>query len=299
MQDLVKDNAPWAVPVTGALLNKIYKATGLVVTRETPEKIGRDTYIEEIKKSNLNPLMKAAFITNAEKIIKEYMNQKDIVKKAIPLLTEKDKPENIDEDWLMAFLDRARLISDSEFQIIWAKILAEECREPGKISKQLLMTLAQMDKVDAEVFAGVCNFSLKVQTESEVDFHPLIDLTKIKTYYSKYNITSDKLRDLVALGLIDFEDLSEIGFKLSVEDPILSISYGSKMINCSGPCFTIGIGAVILKKTGKELLRIITTTQQPNFLDEIVMPYLIRYWENEKMKQEFQNTLTELDKTYK
>ena len=297
--ELVNDNAPWKLSVAAVLFKKLKEATGIIITRETSQRIAINNFIEDIKKSAYDPLMKAALISNAERIIKEYQNQNNIVAKAIPLLTKNANPEEIDNDWFLAFMDKARLFSEEEFQIIWSKILAEECNKPGSISKQLLMTLAQMDKVDAEVFVGICNFSLKVQTEIETSYHPLIDLTKIKTYYSKYNITSDKLRDLVALGLVDFEEHTESGFYLTEEKPILSIGYGEKLIKCSAPCYKIGVGAVILKKTGKELFKIITQISHPGFLDEIVIPYFNRYWKNEGIMQEIQNTLVELDKTVK
>lgn len=297
--ELVNDNAPWKLSVATVFLKKLQEATGIIITRETPQRIAINTFIEEIKKSPYDPLMKAALISEAERITREYQNQNNIVAKAIPLLTKNTNLEEIDNDWFLAFMDKARLISEEDFQIIWAKILAEECNKPGSISKQLLMTLAQMDKVDAEVFVSVCNFSLKVQTDNETSYHPLIDLTKIKTYYSKYNITFGKLRDLVALGLIDFEEYTDIGFSLTEEKPILSIIYGEKLIKCSAPCFKIGVGSVILKKTGKELLRIITQIPQPGFIDEIVIPYFNRFWKNEGIKQEIQNTLDDIDKTVK
>ena len=293
--ELVKDTAPWALTVGTAFLKKLKEATGIVITRETPQRIAINAYIDDIKKTTYDPLMKAALISNAEKILSEYQNQNNIVKKAIPLLTKNAKPEKIDNDWFLAFMDKVRLFSEEEFQIIWTKILAEECNEPGSISKQLLMTLAQMDKVDAETFTSICNFSIKVQAENETNYQPLIDLTKIKTYYSKYNITIDKLRDLVALGLIDFEELTETGYNLKMETPIISINYGDNVLSVPDSCYEIGAGSVILKKTGKELYKIITQQPQSDFFDEIVIPYLNRYWNNEKIRQDLQHTLDEID----
>lgn len=279
MQDLIKDNAPWAVPVTGALLNKIFKATGLVITRETPEKIGRDVYIEEIKKSNLNPLMKAAFITNGEKIIKEYMNQNEIVKKAIPLLTEKDKPECIDEDWLMAFMDRARLVSDSEFQIIWAKILAEECKEPGKISKQLLMILSQMDREDANAFTALCKFCVNVKTSEElIAGQPLIIIEKLNTYYVKHGITLETLRNLNAFGLIDLEEIPANCFGTEKGTIALSVNCANKILAIPKECERLRLGGVTFKKAGKELFKIVSVSPQEDFWEELALPYFESCW---------------------
>lgn len=285
--------------VANNFINKLSSAVGWYVTRETPESLALNTLIGNIQESNLSPLDKAVMISNAKNILKEYSNKANIIQKAIPMLNEAAKPENVDNDWIAAFMDKSRLFSGEEFQLIWAKILAEECNEPGSISKQLLVTLAQMDKVDAKSFASICSFSLKIQNENETESHPLIDLTKVKTYYSTYDVTFTNLRNLVALGLIDFEEHTEIGYTLNVDKPILSISYGDKILNFPNPCYEIGIGSVILKKTGKELFKAISTTQHADFLDEIVVPYLNRYWENQKLSQQLKKSLDELDRTAK
>lgn len=62
--------------VANNLIDKLASATGWYVSRNTPSKIGLNTYIEEIQKKNYDPLTKAALITNAKKTIKEYCNQK-------------------------------------------------------------------------------------------------------------------------------------------------------------------------------------------------------------------------------
>ncbi len=285
--------------VANNLINKLATAAEWYVTHETPETIALSTLIKNVQNSNLAMLDKAIVISNAKKLIKEYSNQTDIIKNAIPLLNGAAKPENIDDDWIAAFMDKVRLISDKEFQIIWAKILAEECNKPSSISKQLLMTLSQMDKEDAETFAAVCNFSIKIHTDNEIEYHPIIDLTKIDSYYTKFKITHDNLRNLVALGLIDFEESSEVGYSFTMKKPILSISYGDRELDLPTSCLTIGGGAVILKKTGKELFKAITITKQEDFWDDVAKPYFERYWKNEILKQSFNKSLEELEKTAK
>ena len=101
------------------LTNKLADGIGWIANKETPKKLAENTYIQEIQKSDYDPITKAALISNAKKIIKEYCNQKSIVEMAIQSLQKEAEPEKIDEDWLEQFMDKARLVSSQEFQVIW------------------------------------------------------------------------------------------------------------------------------------------------------------------------------------
>ena len=67
-----------AADVVNNLLDKLGTAVGWGVNRETPERIAIATYIEDIKNSDYDSLLKAALISQAKKTIKEYCNQKDV-----------------------------------------------------------------------------------------------------------------------------------------------------------------------------------------------------------------------------
>ena len=77
-----------AADVANNLLDKLGTAVGWGVNRETPERIAIATYIEDIKNSDYDSLLKAALISQAKKTIKEYCNQKDVVGFAINELRE-------------------------------------------------------------------------------------------------------------------------------------------------------------------------------------------------------------------
>ena len=137
--------------VAGKLLDKLTLYTGWRTS--SFEKIqGKQSFIDDVKKSNLNPIQKAAFISNAGKIIKEYANQNNIVKEALPLLIRDANPDRIDEDWITSFMDKARLISNNELQIIWANILAGESNQPGSYSMRTLEVLKNLNKEEAMLF---------------------------------------------------------------------------------------------------------------------------------------------------
>ena len=107
--------------VINNLIDKLSSGAGWIANRETPSKIATNTYIEEIQKSNYDSLTKAALISQAKKTIKEYCNQKNIVEIAVESLQKRTNPEKMDNDWVALFMDKARLVSDKEFQIIWGK----------------------------------------------------------------------------------------------------------------------------------------------------------------------------------
>ena len=140
--------------VANNLINKLSDCVGWCANRETPKKIAISTYIADIQKSNRDPLVKAALISNAKKILKEYCNQYDIINIAINSLKEDSTPESIDEDWISIFMDRARLVSSEEFKLIWGdywllsvktmvvflKVYCISCRKwIGKMHKCLLL----------------------------------------------------------------------------------------------------------------------------------------------------------------
>ena len=165
------------------LTNKLADAAGWIANRQTPYKIAVDTYIEEIKRSNLDSLTKACLISNAKKIIKEYSNQNEIFAIATESICETAKPNMVENDWVSQFMDKAKLISDREFQLIWGRILAEECNCPNSIPKMLLHILEQMDKNDATAFSLICSFAVWMKDdENKIEYYPIIDSLQLEKF---------------------------------------------------------------------------------------------------------------------
>ena len=61
-------------------------------------------------------------------------NMEDITVKAIPHLKEDANPDDMNDDWIANFLDKGRIISDSEMQGLWGRVLAGG----GKCPRDLL-----------------------------------------------------------------------------------------------------------------------------------------------------------------
>ena len=174
-----------------SLIKKGSSAIGWVFNRETPKKLANNYFIEEVKNSDLDIFEKTALIANSKRIIKETLNKKDILERAILHLKDTAKPEQIDDDWLAQFMDKARLVSDDEIQMIWGRILAEECNDPGCVPRGLLHILEQMDKNDAKHFTALCSFSVHVEDEDGIEYFPVVIEEYLNGYYSEKGINYD------------------------------------------------------------------------------------------------------------
>lgn len=249
------------------LINKLSNAVGWIVTHETPEKIAVDTYIKDIQNSSYDPITKAALISQAKKTIKEYCNQYDIISKAIEMLEPTAQPNSIDSDWLGLFADRARLISDSDFQRIWANLLAEECNYPGTIPKALLYTLEQMDKHMAIAFMKVASVSVKYIDEGKTEYSPVILINEFSSYYKSIGITLDDLIDLQSLGLIKIGD-GFTNYSIECSAPVI-IHYHNQECKVSD---TFAVGNIVYTRIGEALCSAVYPEKVEDFFDKICIP---------------------------
>ena len=215
----------------------------------------------------MDPLTKAAMIGNSRKIIKEYTNQNNIVKNAIQYIEGSAKPEKMEDDWLALFMDKARLVSSKEFQLIWGKVLARECNEPGSIPRTLLYILSQMEREEAETFTTLSKMTVSVEEDSA----PVIIASKWSEY-GKFGITFDRIVNLKALGLIEanLDDISA-GYALEASTTPSKVLYFTKEYEFSQS--SISIGNVIYTKAGIALFKSIVVEEMPGFWEEYCLPY--------------------------
>ena len=75
--------------------------------------------------------------TMAKFFIEEAKQQGNMeaITKALPLVTDGAKLQEIEDDWITHFFERARLISDNEMQKLWAAILAGQANAPEPCPK--------------------------------------------------------------------------------------------------------------------------------------------------------------------
>ena len=87
------------------------------------------------------------------------VNMEEIIEKALPGLDDNADPEAMENDWIMNFFDKARMVSDEEMQRIWAGILAGEGNSPGSFSRRTVNLVADLDKRDADLFRKLCGYA--------------------------------------------------------------------------------------------------------------------------------------------
>lgn len=269
--------------VANNVLNKLSDAVGWMVNHDTTKRIATSTYIQEIQNSDYDPLMKAALISSAKKSIKEYCNQANIVGIALQSVKATAKPNEVDDDWLAQFMDKTRLVSDKEFQILWGNILAEECNTPGSIPKSLLHIMEQMDKEQATQFMDLATISVYTEEGNERYFTPVIWREILAEYEDKYRITVDSLINLQSIGLIETQ-LGAIssGFTITSEVTPVTIHYFDREYSLPNDTSKFATGCVVYTKAGNALCRAV----KPQKVEDFFETYCISRWEAQLTKKE-------------
>lgn len=271
-----------------SLLDKISNAVGWIVTRETPKRVAVQSYIEDIKKSDFDPVTKAVLISNAKKTIAEYSNQRSIVQHAIENMKETAKPDQIDNDWLLQFMDKSGRVSDSDFQLIWGRILAEECNVPGSVPRSLLHILERMDRNDAERFSALCSFSVFVDDGGKIDYTPVVIQQHVKDYYAKSGIDYNALVDLSALGLIEINmGFLAPGYCSDYSCDPIDVQYFGKHYLLPPSVKELSVGNVIFTKTGQALRHAIEPEKKEDFFEQFCIPFWESHINQEKPKDSY------------
>ena len=184
------------------LIEKVSDAVGglakpyQIVRVEKAEAEARRIKVEsEIQIDDLR--MRAAQRFLAEEMQKQ-SNMESIIKKAIPRLNRHASPDRMENDWISNFFDKNRIISDSDMQELWARILAGEANMPGTFSRKTVNLMADLEKRDAEIFRNLCRFVWEAQDPKLVPV--VFDLNH--DIYNRHGIAFDSCTHLEALGLV-------------------------------------------------------------------------------------------------
>lgn len=180
--------------------------------------------------------------------------------------------------WLEKFMDKARLVSSEEFQMIWGKILAGECNAPGSIPISLLYTLEKMDKEDAETFTSLCRITVHLGDECA----PVVIGSKFDEYTSLLGITLDKLISLNSLGLIEMNlGIFSGGYSLTTSEIPAKVTYFDKQYELLKEK-EIRVGNMLYTKSGQALCESIDVNELEGYWET----YCIPFWkENEDNKE--------------
>ncbi len=192
------------------------------------------------------------------------VNMEDIIEKALPSLDDNANPEAMENDWIMNFFDKGRMVSDDDMQQIWAGILAGEANNPGTFSRRTVNLVADLDKRDAELFRNLCGFAWKIGAIQPLVFDVHADI------YNRNGITFDSLGQLEALGLIHFSGIGEFK-RISLRRQAAVLYYRRAVILefSSDRDNELLTGVTMLTQSGKELAPICGSTPVEGFFDYV------------------------------
>jgi len=199
---------------------------------------------------------------------KKQNNIETITGKALPYVDEQARPEEVEDDWIVDFFDKCRLISDEEMQNLWARILAGEANSPGKFSKRTIDLVASMDKSDASLFSNLCSFGVVWDR-----IYVLIYDVNAKMYVD-HEINFTSLCHLDSIGLVHFENSK--GYVRQYLPKRITLDYFGQQVYLEFPNIEnnkFRVGKVILTKAGNDLAPICSAALQDGFVD-----YLRENW---------------------
>jgi hypothetical protein len=202
---------------------------------------------------------------------KKQKNIEAIIQQALPQVEEQADPGNVEDDWIFNFVDRGKLISDTEMQTLWSRILAGEANAPGSFSKRTVNFLASLDKRDAQMFTQLCTFIWEIGGQLvPLVYEPEDEL------YEKHDITTNSLEHLDDIGLIQFDTMNpcRISYKIKTDVPVkFKVFYYEKptQIILSGQSgYVLYAGDVRLTKVGQELASICGSTPDEEFRNDVL-----------------------------
>ena len=234
------------------LIKKISNAAGVLFEPSQIRRVAKAkaeaARIEAQSEIEITDLHRRAARRWIEEEAQRQKNMEEITAKVLPQLDENAKPDSIEDDWIVNFFDKSRIVSDNKMQDLWSRVLAGEANSPGTYSKRTVNFLSGLDKTEAELFTKLCGFGWQIG-----NIVPLVFDVQEETY-NRYGINFNALSDLDSIGLIQFNSLT--GFKrLNLSKNIILLYYG-KPLHLNLPKDTdneLDIGKVLLTRLGQEL----------------------------------------------
>ena len=204
--------------------------------------------IKEQSEIEITDLHRRAVRRWIEEEAQRQKNMEDITAKALPQLDEKATPDSVEDDWLVNFFDKSRIVSDNEMQELWSRVLAGEANTPGTYSKRTVNFLSDLDKADAELFAKLYGFGWMIGNVVPLVFDFQAEI------YNKHGINFNSLSHLESIGLAQFDSVASLVQRNLPKK--FAVHYYGKPLKLEMPKDTdneLEIGRVLLTKIGQEL----------------------------------------------
>jgi len=228
--------------------------------------------IQASAKIEISDLTRRAVARFVEEEKTKQLNMESITKKALMLINDESRPDQVENDWISYFFDKCRIINNDEMQNLWSKILAGQVNSPGSYSKRTIDVLSIIEKKDALLFTELCNFKIYPGI-------PLIYNAKDKIYNDR-GIDFRSINHLESLGLLHSNFFS--GYVLQESSKQKTVNYFSNSVNLEfkkSENNEFNIGQVLLTQAGQQLSFVCGGYQVDGFFD-----YLIAKWQSYKYK---------------
>ncbi len=227
----------------------------------------------------MSPFTKAALISNARKMIKEYENFQGIVQISMRNISNGKNIADVDNEWIMQFWDASKNFSSEEFQLLWGRLLAQECNNPGSIPRSVIYILQRMDRADAVAFMKFS--SLVVDVCGEVTPMVFEEFYNDDATYGQTGLTFDDICQLETLGLVKMEHgmfAGGYGVDLTrITVPSQCISYHGKSVKVKEEIKRVIVGTVMFTKDGCALYKAVDPKQLRGFWEEIILKHIGDY----------------------
>ena len=166
----------------------------------------------------------------------------------------------ISVDWVNAFFARCQDVGDSEMQVLWAKVLSGEIRQPGTFDARTVHAVSLLSKHEAEIFTLYARYILMHSSVAYGVIRPADG-----RYLARKGLTAHHLERLDAIGLVTDK------FSLRAQETAVELSYGSTVLSIQAHGRLPG-GPPLLMPTalGHQLLRLLTVHLDPHYMQALV-----------------------------
>jgi len=210
------------------------------------------------------------------KSLTSFIREMEILGIAMEKFDDNANENNISEDWLLDFFDKASRITEESTKELWGTMLAESASDKRLCSKTLLNSLFLMGTDDILSFLNVCRFTLSEKylknKDDNITAYPIIYFSENVEKYNVYMLSSFKLNRLQRLGLIEVDYKSEYVFS----EKCMELIYANHVIKIENDK-KIKIGNVRFTYDGFLLYQISQKLYDNSLLDKI-----INIWRNRK-----------------
>lgn len=257
-----------AAGVVKHVVDKIANAIGWVVTPKNIKpaviEANKSIIAEIANRQDIPPHQRIFFVNHYSQMMKEHMNQTEVLQIAAKYFEPTCSPQQVSDDWIVFFFDKVKNVTEDDMKEIWGRILAGEFNMPNSYSKQFLHTMSVMDSDLAERFQKIRSSCFYSDPRLYLFMYRTNGNNIINTKkYEKLGIYISDLRELDGLGLIQyrFTDFHTLAIDNKVFD------YGKKRIRFETDQRSIALGNVALTSAGKQLCRIAPMRYDDDILD--------------------------------